>query len=170
MNCTDGLIRFTPAILVVLVMLGGCFHEARWIGSYSVIVRIRPSEHRAITGVVLETLNRRDFDNAAARLGAPLANSPRYFELFEMSTRQPTPLPKNGDIEVSVRTSGVDCSFPWPRTVSHHRQEKLAVGVYYPDGSRDCFIFDIPAPDQPREVIAEIPAVKGESSVEADLR
>ena len=158
------------ALLAVLVVHSGCVQEARWVGSYSVVVRVRPSEDRAIVGVVAQPLHKSEYDSAVARLGSPLANSPRYFDLFEMDTRQPSPLPEGGAVEVSVRTTGVDRTFPWPATVSQQRQEKLALGIYYVDGSRDCYIFDIPAADQPREVTAEIPTGKGEQSLAAESR
>jgi hypothetical protein len=73
-------------------------------------------------------------------------------------------------ITVNVRRHGKDETFPRRKRVHEFRQEKLALGVYFADGSRNCYIFDIPAPDEPPDISAEIATGAGEPADAMDSR
>jgi hypothetical protein len=104
-------------------------------------------------------------------LGSAPASSPRYFDLFEMRGVRPEPVKDEAaPITVSVDRHGKDETFPRRKRVHEWRQEKLALGVYFSDGSRNCFIFDIPAPDEPPDITAQVSAGLGEPTDAADVR
>ena len=73
-------------------------------------------------------------------------------------------------ITVSVDRSGKDETFPRHKRVHGFGQEKLALGVFFADGSSNCYIYDIPAPDAPPDITAEVSAGTGEPSNAAELR
>ena len=73
-------------------------------------------------------------------------------------------------ITVSVDRSGKDETLPRHKRVHGFGQEKLALGVFFADGSSNCYIYDIPTPDAPPDITAEVSAGTGEPSNASESR
>ena len=158
------------ALLAQAGILTGCSRNTYWSDSYSVPIRVKAGVQKPIAGVVARAFYKDEYERAVDALGEPLANSPKYLELLEMSALEPTPLGDDGTINVAILRHGVDRHSPEGEAVHEQRQEKVVLGVYYADGSKNAFIFDAPQPGPKAEIVAEIPAVPGEPSDGAESR
>ena len=163
------------ALLAQAGISTGCSRNTFWSDPYSVPIRVKAGGHKPIKGVVARAISKDEYERAIESLGEPLASSPKYLELFEMSTLKPAPLGDDSTVNVAVMRHGVERHTPGPYTpgrgaVHEERQEKAVVGVSYADGSKNAFIFDVPPPGPNAELVAEIPAVQADPGEAADER
>jgi hypothetical protein len=159
-------------VLAVAAYFVGCVgYYAYWVDGYQIAVHLRRMGDSPVVGVVVRPLYPQDFELGTKALGSAPASSPRYFGVFEMLGMRPEPVADEASpITVNVRRHGKDETFPRRKRVHEFRQEKLALGVYFADGSRNCYIFDIPAPDEPPDISAEIATGAGEPADAMDSR
>jgi len=161
------------AIATVAVVLAGATYclgyvgcSAYWVDGYRVTVHLKPVGDKSVVGVVAKAMYPQEFQQVTEALGSSPLSSPRYFGLLEMDGVRVQPV---GDdlppVPLDVMRHGKDRTFPWRGRIHEFRQEKLALGVSYADGSRDGFIFDIPAPDGPPVISAVLAQDSGVSAV-----
>jgi hypothetical protein len=158
--------------LAVAVYFVGCVgYYAYWGGGYRVAVHLRRLGSCPVVGVLARPVYLQAFQSATKALGSAPVSSPRYFDLFEMRGIRPEAV-KDEALPITVRVDryGKNETFPRRTRVHDSRQEKLALGVFFADGSSNCYIFDIPAPDAPPDITAEVSAGAGEPSSAADSR
>jgi hypothetical protein len=165
-------ITSVAVVLAVAAFFAGCVgYYTYWVGGYQVVVHLRRMGDSPVVGVVVRPLYPQDFELATKALGSAPASSPRYFGVLEMFGVRPEPVADEASsITVNVMRHGKDETFPRRKRVHEFRQEKLALGVYFADGSRNCYIFDIPAPDELPDILAEIAAGAGEPPDAMDSR
>jgi hypothetical protein len=159
-------------LAVVVAYFVGCVgYYAYWVGGYRVAVHLRRIGDCPVVGVLARPVYPEAFLSATKALGSAPASSPRYFDLFEMRGIRPEPVNDEAlPITVSVDRYGKDETFPRLKRGHGFGQEKLALGVFFADGSSNCYIYDIPAPDAPPDITAEVSAGTGEPSNVAESR
>jgi len=158
------------ALLAQAGISTGCSRNTFWSDPYSVPIRFKVGGHKPIKGVVARAISKDQYEQAIESLGEPLASSPKYLDLFEMSTLKPAPLGDDGTVNVAVMRHGVERHTPGRGVVHEERQEMAVVGVYYADGCKNAFIFDVPLPGPNAKLVAEIPAVQADPGEAADER
>ena len=156
-------------LAVAAYFVGFVGYYAYWVDGYRVAVHLRRSGDCPVVGVIARPVYPETFQLAIKALGSAPASSPRYFDLFEMRGVRPEPV-KDEDLPITVCVDrhGKDETFPRRKRVHDFRQEKLALGVYFANGSSNCYIFDIPAPDELPDITAEVSAGAGEPTDAAD--
>jgi len=127
------------ALALAAYFVGCVGYYAYWVGGYRVAVHLRRIGDCPVVGVLARPVYPEAFQSATKALGSAPASSPRYFDLFEMRGIRPEPVKDEAlPITVNVDRSGKDETFPRRTRVHDFRQEKLAVGVFFADGSSNC--------------------------------
>ena len=158
------------ALLAQAEISTGCSRNTFWSDPYSVPIRVKVGGHKPIKGVLARAISKDQYERAIESRGEPLTSSPKYLDLFEMSNLKPAPLGDDGKVNVAVMRHGVERHTPGRGAVHEERQEMAVVGVYYADGSKNAFIFDVPPPGPNAKLVAEIPAVQADAGEAADER
>jgi hypothetical protein len=165
-------ITSVAVVLAVVAYFVGCVgYYAYWVDGYEVTVHLRRIGDCPVVGIVVQPMYPQTFQWATNALGSAPKSSPRYFGLLDIKGRRPEPVEdEDAPIAVQVTRHGKDETFPRRKRVHEFRQEKLALGVFFADGTSNCYIYDIPAPDAPPDITAEVSAGAGEPLDAADSR
>ena len=155
-------VAIAVASLATMGLLTGCSEKRYWVDSVSVPIRVKVGDGKPASGFVAGAFSKEDYERAVAAIGGSPASSPQYLDLLEMNALEPKPLGEDGTIHVSVLRHGVVGPSPQGGEIRQRRHEKVVLGVYYVDGSRNAFVFDMPRPAPEAEIIAEIPAERGD--------